>query len=32
MAETLKLDGTDQLDFDRETVERAYELAGGSHL
>src|SRR3984885_11818615 len=25
MAETLKLDGTDQLDFDRETVERAYD-------
>src|ERR1700748_1309573 len=25
MAETLKLDGTEQLDFDRETVERAYD-------
>ena len=25
MAEILKLDGTDQLDFDRETVERAYD-------
>jgi phosphatidylethanolamine/phosphatidyl-N-methylethanolamine N-methyltransferase len=25
MAETLKLDGTEELDFDRETVERAYD-------
>src|SRR3978361_520255 len=25
MAEILKLDGTGQLDFDRETVERAYD-------
>jgi phosphatidylethanolamine/phosphatidyl-N-methylethanolamine N-methyltransferase len=25
MAQILKLDGTEELDFDRETVERAYD-------